>query len=144
MYNNEVPKYGMYTDDINLKNNVMMGNPTAKAFYPTENYNFNIVDNAILYKNLFKVFVHFDVHGVFDVSVGDTVHLEFMRKTTGSKNELLTGNYTVYGISHVFENKMKTHFICSAPFFQKSVNNFSGTSSGFNTAPNLNTSNIGG
>ena len=66
--------------------------------------------------------------GVFDVNAGDTVHLEFMRKTTGSQNELLTGNYTVYGISHVFQNKMLTHFICSTPFFHKAIDNFSGKS----------------
>ena len=126
MYNNTDKKYGMFTNDINPKNNIMMGNPIAKDFYPGVPYNHNMMDNLILNTNLFKIFLHFDVYGIYNVCAGDKVYLEFMRKTTMDKHDHLSGEYLVYGVSYAFENKALTHLICSAPFFFKEVKNFSG------------------
>jgi hypothetical protein len=118
--------YGMYTSDMTNDNNVLMLNPVGEGLYPQINYNKNLIRNRVKFNNLFKMFLHFDVSGVYDIDLGDVLNLYFQNKRDFEKHDLYSGNYFVYGISQIFENKMTTHLICSTPFIFKTIPNFTG------------------
>lgn len=94
-------KFGILSEYINKNNNIMMLNPTMLNSYFDDQYNKAELENELIRKNYFNVFLNLKTFANLDISAGEQLYLH-MRGTSESGAAPYTGKWIVYEAIHIF------------------------------------------
>lgn len=94
-------KIGITTDYINKNNLILSLNPIIQNVYFDENYNSAELENEILRKNYFNIFVNFKTFCNLDLSPAELIELNF-KAAKSDENKSLNGKWIIYETIHIF------------------------------------------
>jgi hypothetical protein len=103
-----------------------MLNPIAKDIYPPKKYNDAELENSVLRKNYFNIFIDFICPGKITYSPGEKVDISFL-KSSGINEEIapFTGSWVIYSSLHNFPTKGYYTYLSltNSMYYQVSDNN---------------------
>lgn len=119
-------KIGINEEYISSSNNFVMLNPIAKDIYPPKKYNDAELENSVLRKNYFNIFIDFICPGKIAYSPGEKVDISFL-KSSGINEEIapFTGSWVIYSSLHNFPTKGYYTYLSltNSMYYQVSDNN---------------------
>ena len=90
------------TDSKDATNSIQMLDPIGDIYY-NEQYNKNYLDNTVLQKNQFKLFISFMMLGAMQITMGSKVSITLLNTLDQSEdNKYLSGEWIVYSVAHHF------------------------------------------
>jgi len=95
-------KIGININYINENAKIMMLNPVAQNITPMLDYNEAELENEMLRKNYFNVFVSFDCSGNLKCSPGELMDMRFTSTLSFGKNKTYSGKWFIYSVVHKF------------------------------------------
>jgi hypothetical protein len=96
-------KLGVMKEYINVNNSILMLDPIGKNVYRDELYNKASIENVVLRKNYFNIFLSFKTYGSLKCTPAEIVQFYLRSLTKDSFNKLYSGKWLVYSVKHVFQ-----------------------------------------
>ena len=95
-------KIGIDKTFISEFNDIVMLNPIANDIYAPEDYNLAEIENNVLRKNYFNVFLRFITAGNLDATPAELVDIDFISSVQNESNRFYTGEWIIYSAVHQF------------------------------------------
>lgn len=108
---------GINNDLINKNNTLMMLSPIGDKLYSNKNYNSYALENSIIRKNLFDVYLQVTCVGNIDVCVGDFISIKLSDKSNDLNEDYnYSGKYMIYTNKLIINKEgLKSNLTLSSP-----------------------------
>ena len=93
---------GVNSNYINELNNIVMLNPICDDLFPSEDYNIATMENDVLRKNYFNIFLKFNTGGNMLASPAELAEIEFVSSKPNETNVFYSGKWVIYTAIHSF------------------------------------------
>lgn len=95
-------KIGINKNFISEQNNILMLNTVGQDIFPIVQYNEVELENEMLRKNYFNVFITFTTFGILKVTPAELIDLYFKSSLGNEANQIYSGKWFVYSVVHSF------------------------------------------